>query len=57
LQQGFTECRRDAHRFGIAPRLQEYLALAAKVARRLAGGALDLGNLAADALPLRNQLQ
>ena len=49
--------RRHAERLGVASRLENDLALAAEIARRLAGGALDGGDLATERLPLGDQLE
>ena len=42
---------------GIMPRFQQHFALAAEIARRRAGRALDLGDLAADGLALRHEFE
>ncbi len=57
LQQRFRECRRNAKSLRVPPRLQQHFALTAEVTGRLAGRALDLGDLLAEGLPLGDELQ
>ena len=57
LQQRFGERRRNAERLRVPPRLQQHLAFAAEVTRRLAGRTLDLGDLLAEGLSLGDELQ
>ncbi len=59
-----SDCSSDSASAGETPSasasrraLQQHLALAAEVTRRLAGRALDLGDLLAEGLPLGDELQ
>ena len=57
LQQRLGQRRRHAERLRILARLEQHLALAAEIARRLPDRALDLGDLPAERLTLGHQLQ
>ena len=57
LQDGLGQRGRHAQRLGVASRLEQDLALAAEIARRLSGGALDGSDLASERLPLGDQLE